>query len=204
MSLTSALLLGLALAVDCFAVSLCLGMQVDRLRLGRILLPPVIFGSFQWLMPLLGWGLGLTVRSHIEAVDHWFAFVLLLGVGAHMLKEAWEQRQAAIRAANGNACATCPDLPLKSGRPIFALLSLGLATSLDALAVGLGMAFAEISLWTPALLIGCATFTVSLTGMLLGHGLGRFVRGTYYAVALGGGVLIGLGLKILVEHGVFG
>ena len=198
MSWLSFILLGLALAVDCFAVSLCLGLLGRRATLKHTLTPPFFFGLFQALMPLAGWGIGLAVLPLITGFDHWLAFILLLGVGGHMLKEAWSQHK--------NPCCEALPSPLTElgGRRFFiTLTTLALATSLDALAVGLGLAFAEVSLWIPALLIGAITFLVSLAGICLGQSLGRFIQGAHYAVALGGCVLIGIGFKILMEHGVF-
>ena len=198
MSWVSFVLMGLALAMDCFAVSLCMGLTDRRTNFARLLAAPLLFGLFQGLMPLIGWGLGLAVQPLIESFDHWVAFALLLLVGGHMLKEAWSQY-----------CApACPALDtqvprLKTWRALLTLLTLAVATSLDALAVGLSMAFLEASLWWPALIIGGTTFLVSLAGICLGRGLGRFVQGTHYAVAFGGCVLIGIGFKILMEHGVF-
>ena len=92
---------------------------------------------------------------------------------------------------------------MSSRRAFLTLLTLAVATSLDAMAVGLGMAFASVSLWWPALIIGGITFLVSLAGLGLGRGLGRFVNGAHYAVAFGGCVLIGIGFKIFMEHGAF-
>ena len=198
MSWLSFVLMGLALAMDCFAVSLCMGLMDRRTSFARLLAAPLLFGLFQGLMPLIGWGLGLAVRPLIESFDHWVAFGLLLFVGGHMLKEAWSQY-----------CApACPALDaqvpmLKTWRAFLTLLTLAVATSLDALAVGLSMAFLEASLWWPALIIGGTTFLVSLAGLCLGRGLGRFVQGTHYAVAFGGCALIGIGFRILMEHGVF-
>lgn len=199
MSWLSFVLLGLALAMDCFAVSLCMGLTERRFTFSRAVLPPFMFGLFQALMPLLGWGLGLAVRPLIEDFDHWVAFILLLAVGGHMLKEAWDQSKTESCAAP--ACPPPGELP--ATRTFFTLLTLAVATSLDAMAVGLGMAFAEVSLWWPALIIGGTTFLVSLAGICLGHGLGRFIHGSHYAVAFGGCVLIGIGFKILMEHGIF-
>ena len=199
MSWASFVLLGLALAMDCFAVSLCMGLSGRRFSISWAVVPPLMFGLFQGIMPLLGWGLGLAVRPLIENFDHWVAFVLLLGVGGHMLKEAWDQSKA--EACADPACP--PPVALPTARTFFTLLTLAVATSLDALAVGLGMAFAEVSLWWPALIIGGTTFLVSLVGICLGQGLGRFIQGAHYAVAFGGCVLFGIGFKILMEHGVF-
>ncbi len=206
MSWLSFVLLGLALAMDCFAVSLCMGLSKRRLTIARAVAAPLIFGLFQGVMPLLGWGLGLAVRPLIENFDHWVAFLLLLAVAGHMFKEAWDQFRAEACAAP--PCPNTPELrPLRftraALRPLLTLLTLAVATSLDALAVGLGMAFANVSLWWPALIIGGTTFIVSLAGICLGHGMGKFINGAHYAVALGGCVLIGIGFKILVEHGVF-
>ena len=190
--------MGLALAMDCFAVSLCMGLTDRRTNLVRLLAAPLLFGLFQGIMPLIGWGLGLAVQPLIESFDHWVAFALLLFVGGHMLKEAWSQYCAPACLALDNQAPT-----LKTWRALLTLLTLAVATSLDALAVGLSMAFLEASLWWPALIIGGTTFMVSLAGICLGRGMGRFIQGTHYAVAFGGCVLIGIGFKILMEHGVF-
>lgn len=198
MSWLSFVLLGLALAMDCFAVSLCMGLMDRQRDWRRLLAAPLLFGLFQGVMPLLGWGLGLAVRPLIESFDHWVAFALLLLVGGHMLKEARDQCRAPACLALDN-----PAPALKTWRAFLTLLTLAVATSLDAMAVGLGMAFASVSLWWPALIIGGITFLVSLAGLGLGRGLGRFVNGAHYAVAFGGCVLIGIGFKILMEHGVF-
>ena len=198
MSWLSFVLLGLALAMDCFAVSLCMGLMDRQRDWRRLLAAPLLFGLFQGVMPLLGWGLGLAVRPLIESFDHWVAFALLLLVGGHMLKEARDQCRAPACLALDN-----PAPALKTWRAFLTLLTLAVATSLDALAVGLSMAFLEASLWWPALIIGGTTFLVSLAGLCLGRGLGRFVQGTHYAVAFGGCALIGIGFRILMEHGVF-
>ncbi len=198
MSWLSFVLLGLALAMDCFAVSLCMGLMDRQRDWRRLLAAPLLFGLFQGVMPLLGWGLGLAVRPLIENFDHWVAFALLLLVGGHMLKEARDQCKAPACLALDDPVPT-----LKTWRAFLTLLTLAVATSLDAMAVGLGMAFASVSLWWPALIIGGITFLVSLAGLGLGRGLGRFINGAHYAVAFGGCVLIGIGFKILMEHGVF-
>ena len=199
MSSLSFVLVGLALAMDCFAVSLCMGLTDRREDCARLLAAPLLFGLFQGIMPLIGWGLGLAVQPLIESFDHWVAFGLLLFVGGHMLKEAWGQYKAG--ACADSSCLISPELSAR--RAFLTLLTLAVATSLDALAVGLSMAFVQASLWWPALIIGGTTFMVSLAGICLGRGLGRFIQGTHYAVAFGGCVLIGIGFKILMEHGVF-
>lgn len=196
MSWLSFVLLGLALATDCFAVSICLGLREKCLNLRLALSAPLLFGFFQGAMPLIGWAMGLTIRPLIESFDHWVAFVLLLLVGGHMLKEAFSQYKV-----RNDACACSPDAP-SSCTPL-TLFTLAVATSLDALAVGLSFAFAEVSLWIPALIIAVITFLVSLLGICLGHKLGYAMRCAYLPVALGGCVLIGIGIKILSEHGVW-
>lgn len=197
MSWLSFVLLGLALAMDCFAVSFCLGLREKCLTPRLTLAVPFAFGFFQGFMPLIGWAMGLTIRPLIENFDHWVAFVLLLAVGGHMLKEAFSQ----YKSLNGDACACSSEITATCA-PL-TILTLAVATSLDALAVGLSLAFAEVSLWIPALIIGGTTFAVSLAGIFLGHHLGRVMRCAYLPVALGGCVLIGIGIKILIEHGVW-
>lgn len=183
--------------MDCFAVSLCLGLREKCLTPRLALTVPFAFGFFQGGMPLIGWAMGLTIRPLIENFDHWVAFFLLLVVGGHMLREAWEQ----YKNRDNAACACGPEIS-DTCAPL-TILTLAVATSLDALAVGLSLAFAEVSLWIPALIIAGTTFTVSLAGIILGNHLSRVMRCSYLPVALGGCVLIGIGFKILAEHGVW-
>lgn len=182
--------------MDAFAVSLTSGIRLRTVSLAQTMRMAGIFGAFQFVMPVAGWMLGVRAQQYIEAYDHWLAFALLLFVGGKMLKEAWDNRGKADEACRENDPTTGGSLWL-----------LGIATSLDALAVGLSLALLNISVWTPAVIIGIVCFILSAMGM---H-LGRFVCTIpgldslgNKANALGGVVLLAIGVKILHEHGVFG
>lgn len=195
MTLTAVLAIAVALAMDAFAVSLTTGARMSSVSLGQTLRMAGTFGAFQFLMPLIGWLLGVRAQRYIEDYDHWLAFALLAFVGFRMLKEAWDNRGKAEDACQASD-------PTKGGN----LWLLGLATSLDALAVGLSFALLGQPVWFPAVVIGLVCFLLSAIGMHLGRaacqlpglsGLGN------KANACGGLVLIAIGIKILHDHGVF-
>lgn len=189
MTIVAILLIALALAVDAFAVALATGACLPRVTARQTFRLTWHFGLFQAGMNLVGWAAGLTFRNLIEAFDHWLAFALLLAVGAHMIREALGK--------HGDQCA--PSDPTRG----WSLVMLSVATSIDALAVGLSFALLQVSIWLPALVIGLVA--ALLTG--LGLHLGRLVKsaarlGTATEVA-GGLVLIAIGVNILHSHGVF-
>lgn len=180
------LLLGVGLSMDAFAVSVCKGLAVQRADKKTALVCGLWFGFFQALMPVIGFFLGRIFADAIEAVDHWVAFGLLSIVGVNMIKEALEE---------GESDAD-PDLSAK------AMLPLAVATSIDALAVGVSLAMAEVNIWTAVTLIGVTTFLLSAAGSLVGGVFGR--KYERKAEIFGGVTLIFLGLKILLENlGVF-
>ena len=184
--------LAVALAMDAFAVSLAAGIRIRCVSLAQTARMAGFFGFFQFLMPVLGWMLGYRAQKYIEAYDHWLAFVLLAFVGGKMLKEAWE---------GGESCQTQCD-PTLGG----SLWLLAIATSLDALAVGLSLALLQIDIWTPSIVIGIVCFVLTAVGMHLGKLVCR-VPGLdslgNKANAFGGLVLLAIGVRILHEHGVF-
>jgi putative Mn2+ efflux pump MntP len=187
MSIIELLALALALAMDAFAVALASGVRL-RCTMGQTMRMALAFGLFQFAMPVCGWFLGLSVRSYIEAFDHWAAFGLLAFVGARMLREGLSGKQETERA--------CAD-PTRG----LTLLMLALATSIDALAVGISMAMLAIGIWYPAAVIGLVCFGVTALGMHLGRAairVGPDLSGK--ANLVGGLVLIGIGVKILLEH----
>lgn len=180
------LLLGVGLSMDAFAVSVCKGLAVQRADKKTALVCGLWFGFFQALMPVIGFFLGRIFADAIEAVDHWVAFGLLSIVGVNMIKEALEE---------GESDAD-PDLSAR------AMLPLAVATSIDALAVGVSLAMAEVNIWTAVTLIGVTTFLLSAAGSLVGGVFGR--KYEKKAEIFGGVTLIFLGLKILLENlGVF-
>lgn len=176
-------LLGVGLSMDAFAVSVCKGLAVQRADGRTALVCGLWFGFFQAMMPAAGFFLGRTFAGAIEAVDHWVAFGLLFVVGANMVKEALEEDE----------CGADPDLSVK------AMLPLAVATSIDALAVGVSLAMAEaVSIWTAVALIGVTTFFLSAAGAMVGGLFGR--KYEKRAELFGGATLILLGLKILLEN----
>lgn len=176
------LLLSLGVAMDAFAASVCKGLAVKRVSLGRMLACGLWFGAFQALMPLLGYLLGVRFQSVIVRFDHWIAFVLLGCIGVNMLREA----------LGGEAAA------LDSGFGPRSLLPLAVATSIDALALGVTFAFLRVAIVPACMCIGGVTFFTSALGAALGGVFGA--RWKNRAEAAGGAILILIGLKILIEH----
>lgn len=179
--------LAVGLSMDAFAVSVCKGLAMKKCSLKNAMLCGVWFGGFQALMPFIGYLLGYRFRSYITAIDHWIAFVLLLIIGANMVREAFGKEEEA------NA-----DMDVKT------MLLMAVATSIDALAVGITFAFLpDTNILAAVLFIGCVTFALSTAGAKLGHAFGaKYRKG---AECAGGVILIVLGIKILLEHlGVFG
>ena len=176
------LLLGVGLSMDAFAVSVCKGLAVQRADKKTAVVCGLWFGFFQALMPVIGFFLGRIFADAIEAVDHWVAFGLLSIVGVNMIKEALEDEESSADT----------DLSPK------AMLPLAVATSIDALAVGVSLAMAEVNIWTAVALIGVTTFLLSAAGSLVGGVFGR--KYEKKAEIFGGVTLILLGLKILLEN----
>jgi putative Mn2+ efflux pump MntP len=177
------LLLAIGLALDAFAVAVASGIAIQNLRIGHALRIATAFGLFQAVMPLIGWLAGLSLQKYVANIDHWVAFGLLTFIGAKMIYEATKIEQAE-EAAN----------PLN----LYVLLILSLATSVDALAVGITFAMLGTAIITPVIVIGSVTFILCLTGVYIGDVFGHFFERKIEV--LGGIVLIGIGLKILIEH----
>lgn len=186
MSVIELLVLALGLSMDAFAVSICKGLSVPKLQAKHCLICGVYFGGFQALMPLIGWALGIRFQSMITNIDHWIAFVLLAVIGANMIKESFSKEEE------------CPDASFG----FKTMLTLAVATSIDALAVGVTFAFLDVSIVPAVLLIGVTTFVCSAMGVKIGNVFGN--RFQSKAEFLGGLVLIAIGLKILIEHLFFG
>ncbi|MDD7288693.1 MAG: manganese efflux pump MntP family protein [Clostridiales bacterium] len=180
------LLLAVGLSMDAFAVSICKGLAMDRVTLKKACIPGLWFGGFQGAMPLLGWLLGSRFTSYITSVDHWIAFVLLGILGFNMLREA----------KNGEAEEADASLGFR------VMLAMAVATSIDALAVGITFAFLEVNILPAVSFIALVTFLFSAVGVKIGSLFGTRFKAK--AEALGGIILILLGVKILLEHlGVF-
>lgn len=193
MSLYTVVLLALALSMDAFAVAVASGYSLRSPRPGQYLRLSAAFGFFQFFMPVVGWYLGQSVRGRLEAWDHWIAFGLLAWVGGTMLRSAvasLKQRETA-----------CPAVDPTAGRN---LLLLSLATSIDALAVGLSFAMLQQAIWGPAALIGLICAAITACGVFLGKTLARLCALSGWAELLGGLTLLGIACNILREHHVFG
>lgn len=184
MGYTELLIIAAGLSMDAFAVSLCKGLGMSVLDTRGALLIASCFGGFQAINPLIGWALGKQFERYIISYDHWVAFILLALIGGKMLLEA------ARKDGLEEQCKFVLDYK--------ELLGLGLATSIDALAVGVTFAFLKVSILPAVAIIGIITFAISFAGVALGHRVGsRFRKGAEFA---GGAVLIVIGLKILLEH----
>ncbi len=183
MDIFTLLLIAFGLAMDAFAVSISNGITIKHQRANHALRIGIFFGFFQALMPLIGWSAGLSLRDFISGVDHWIAFGLLSLIGCKMIYESTKM-DSERRETN----------PLK----LPMLLMLSIATSIDALAVGISFALLNISIVTPILIIGTVTFGLSFLGVLIGNNIGHFFEKKIEI--LGGLILIGIGIKILIEH----
>lgn len=183
MPILSILLIALGLAMDAFAVSITSGITIKNLKKRHALLVGATFGIFQALMPVLGWLLGQWAYSFISTVDYWVAFGLLLSVGGHMIIQSLQPEDE-----------TGPKNPLH----LPTLLTLALATSIDAFAIGISLSMLRVSIFTPVLIIGLVTFSLSFAGIYFGRLFGHFNEKKMEVT--GGLVLIGLGAKMLIEH----
>ncbi len=200
MTLLSLFALALALAMDAFTVAVATGI-----RLGSVTGPQAFrlafhFGLFQFLMPLAGWLLGLTVRGFIEQWDHWVAFALLAFIGVNMLREAASRQDGAAEGHRHSVAPTHLADPTRG----FSLLMLSVATSIDALAVGLSFSLLNMPVWFPAAVIGGVCCILTVLGLWLGQVLSHAEILGHRAELAGGVVLLAIGFKILYEHGVFG
>ena len=187
MVLGELLLLAVGVSMDAFAVSICKGLAMKKATLKAELTCGIWFGGFQALMPLAGFFLGALFADAIQAVDHWVAFILLALIGFNMLKEAFEKEECSC--CNGSDA----DLSFKT------MLVMAVATSIDALAVGISLAMAgDVNIFAAVTLIGLCTGAFSAVGVKIGNVFGsRFEKKAQFA---GGAILMLLGAKILLEH----
>ncbi len=181
MSLADLFILAVGLSMDAFAVSICKGLAMPRASLGKAALVGLWFGGFQALMPLLGYLLGSRFSHYISSVDHWIAFILLGLIGVNMIREAFSEEEAADASLNARE-----------------MFMLAVATSIDALAVGVTFAFLNVRILPAVSFIGVTTFVLSAAGVAAGHVLGgRFEKRAQIA---GGVILILIGCRILLSH----
>lgn len=179
------LLLALGLSMDAFAVSVCKGLAMRKATLKAELTCGIWFGGFQALMPLIGFFLGTLFADAIENIDHWVAFVLLAIIGANMLKEAFSKEE----------CCCCDEK--NADMSVKTMFFMAVATSIDALAVGISLSMADVNIFVAVLLIGVCTCFLSACGVKIGNVFGS--RYEKKAQMAGGFILILLGLKILLE-----
>ena len=185
MDLLTVFLIANGLAMDAFAVSVANGIMLRQIRVGHVLRFGLFFGAFQFIMPLLGWMLGSMFAEQIQSYDHWVAFVLLAFIGGKMFQEGCEEKEE-------DAFDEQQALGLRN------MTLLAIATSIDAMAVGVSFALIHVDVLFASSVIGVVAFVLSSAGVLLGKQLGTLFQKN--AEKLGGLVLIAIGLKILVEH----
>ncbi len=190
MTIFSTIAIAVALAMDAFAVSIATGICLEKMSHRQWFRLWWHFGFFQAMMLVIGWGLGLTVRDLIERFDHWVAFALLAVVGGNMIRSAL--------TADDDTCMR------KDPTRGVLLIMLSLATSMDALAVGLSLAILNSHIWLPALIVGLTASLFTSVGMVIGARAARIIWLKKYAEIAGGVVLYIIGFHILWEHGALG
>lgn len=181
------LLMGAGLSMDAFAVSICKGLSMRKVNKKQCLVIGLFFGGFQALMPFIGWVLGSQFEQYITSIDHWIAFILLGFIGGKMVVEAIREKDDAVEVGKMD-----PPLDLKE------MFILAIATSIDALAVGITFAFLQVPIVEAISIIGITTFVISVIGVYVGNFFGN--RYKKKAELAGGMILILIGLKILLEH----
>ncbi len=181
MGIIELFLIAVGLSMDAFAVSVCKGLSVQKLEKKHALTVGIYFGGFQFLMPVIGYLLGSRFEDLITSVDHWIAFVLLLIIGGNMIKESF-----------GEVEKLDDDFGVKT------MTLMAIATSIDALAVGITFAFLQVRIIPAAALIGVTTFCLSALGIYIGNKFGARYKAR--AERVGGIILILIGVKILLEH----
>ena len=180
------LLMGVGLSMDAFAVSICKGLSMRKVNKKQCLVIGLFFGGFQALMPFIGWVLGSQFEQYITSIDHWIAFILLGFIGGKMMVESLKKEEDGVVKKE--------DVPLN----IKEMFVLAVATSIDALAVGITFAFLGTPIVEAISIIGCTTFVISVGGVYIGNFFGSKYKNR--AEFVGGLILVLLGLKILLEH----
>jgi len=180
------------LALDAFAVSICIGVFLKKVSRLQSLRVSFSFGFFQFFMPVIGWFAACYFRKYIENIDHWIAFGLLAFIGVNMIREAVKCEKSGE-----------DEISKRGGDPTKGLILflLAVATSIDAMAAGIAFAVIDVNIWIPAIVAGLSTFLLSLFGILCGGKLGKKFGDRIQII--GGLVLIGMGIKILIEHMFF-
>mgnify|MGYP001102095240 FL=1 len=186
MNISEIFLIGVGLSMDAFAAAVCKGLNQKKFNIKNGFIIALFFGGFQALMPFLGWALGKQFEKYITSIDHWIAFVLLGFIGGKMIYEALTEKEETQESAVREI------LDLKE------ILVLSVATSIDALAVGITFAFLTVNIASSVTLIGLTTFVISFAGFIIGNKFGAKYQNK--AELLGGIILVLIGFKILLEH----
>lgn len=181
MEILELIIISIGLAMDAFAVSICKGLSIKKIGVKHMAITGGYFGAFQAIMPLIGYLLGIGFQDLVNSIDHWIAFVLLGIIGINMIKESFSD-----------------DENINSSFDFKSMLPLAIATSIDALAVGITFAFLNVNIILAVVLIGAITFLLSAIGVKIGNKFGEKYKNK--AEFFGGVVLILIGLKILLEH----
>jgi putative Mn2+ efflux pump MntP len=185
MGLLEIFLIAIGLAMDAFAVSITLGLSTERPKPAEIIIPGVYFGFFQSLMPMIGYFAGIYFVNKIENLDHWIAFVLLGFIGGKMIKDSFSKEGGEKKTD-------------KNSLEVARMLVLAVATSIDALAVGITFAFFKVNIYRAILITGLTTFLIAMCGVIIGSIFGTKFKSK--AEFIGGTVLVIIGIKIVVEH----
>ena len=180
-------LMGVGLSMDAFAVSVCKGLAMRKVNKKQAIVIGLFFGGFQALMPLLGWSLGIQFEQYITSIDHWIAFILLGFIGGKMIVEAVKPDDESVEVKEMD-----PPLNIKE------MFVLAIATSIDALAVGITFAFLDYPIVESIIIIGITTLVISIIGVYIGNFFGSMYKKK--AELAGGIILLLLGVKILLEH----
>lgn len=186
MHFSELLIIAVGVSMDAFAVSICKGLSVCRIRPRHAVLTALWFGGFQALMPLLGYFLGVSFADFVSNVDHWIAFILLGIIGGNMIKESFSKDEC---------CTVDPDFSVRT------MMAMAVATSIDAFAIGVSFAFLKVNIWSAVLMIGVTTGLFSAVGVYIGNLFGNRYKSK--AEFAGGLILAVMGLKILLDHTIF-
>ncbi|SHK07667.1 Putative Mn2+ efflux pump MntP [Anaerocolumna jejuensis DSM 15929] len=189
MNLAELLILAIGLAMDAFAVAVCKGLSVKKISVKHPVIVGLYFGVFQAVMPMIGYFLGKQFSDKINAIDHWVAFILLGIIGANMIK-------GAIKEEKEDECVSCKEVD--NSLNVKEMLVLSVATSIDALAVGITFAFLKVNILMATSFIGVVTFLISAAGVMIGNIFGGKLKSK--AEMAGGIILVCLGTKILLQH----
>jgi putative Mn2+ efflux pump MntP len=183
MKLLEIFIIAVGLSMDAFAVSITLGLSIKKPKIKEVIIPGIFFGFFQALMPIMGYFAGIHLAGKIKEFDHWIAFVLLGIIGGKMIKESLSKKKEELD---------------KDYFQFMKMLILAVATSIDALAIGVTFAFFKINIFKAAIIIGSITFILSMAGVKIGNIFGARFKSK--AEFIGGAVLVILGIKIVIEH----